>query len=108
VARVEIADHGPGIPQEVRDHLFEPFYSTRGSTGLGLSVCHGVVADHGGTIHAVDRPEGGACFVVELPLADDGAEWQRSPDAAEHGAARPAEATAEPPALTPVLGGKEG
>jgi len=105
-ARVEIADQGPGIPQEVRDHLFEPFYSTRGSTGLGLSVCHGVVADHGGTIHAANRPQGGACFVVELPLADGAPQRPRSPDAA---AAPAAEATAEPPpALTPALRGEGG
>jgi signal transduction histidine kinase len=68
-ARVQIADRGPGIPGEALPHLFEPFFSTRGSTGLGLAVCHGVVADHGGEIRAANRPGGGAVFTVELPLA---------------------------------------
>jgi two-component system C4-dicarboxylate transport sensor histidine kinase DctB len=69
-ARVQIADRGPGIPGEALPHLFEPFFSTRGSTGLGLAVCHGVVADHGGEIRAANRPGGGALFTVELPLAE--------------------------------------
>lgn len=70
-ARVEVLDRGPGIPEEVRPRLFEPFFSTRGSTGLGLAVCHGVVQDHGGEITAAQRPGGGAVFTVELPLAPD-------------------------------------
>jgi signal transduction histidine kinase len=74
LARVEVADRGSGIPPEAMDHLFEPFYSTRGSTGLGLSVCHGVVSDHGGTLRAANRRGGGARFVVELPLAEAGRE----------------------------------
>jgi signal transduction histidine kinase len=48
--------------------LFEPFYSTRGSIGLGLAVCEGIARDHGGTIRAANRPQGGAEMVVELPL----------------------------------------
>jgi signal transduction histidine kinase len=105
-ARVEIADQGPGIPQEVRDHLFEPFYSTRGSTGLGLSVCHGVVSDHGGSIHAVDRPEGGACFVVELPLADRPTSGEASTGSTAGEAPEP---TADaPPKLAPALHGEGG
>lgn len=72
-ARVSIEDRGPGIPEEALPHLFEPFFSTRGSTGLGLAVCHGVVQDHGGEIRAANRPGGGAELVVELPLAGAGA-----------------------------------
>ncbi len=71
LARVEVLDRGPGIPDEIRPRLFEPFFSTRGSTGLGLAVCHGVVQDHGGEIRAGQRPGGGAVFTVELPLAPD-------------------------------------
>ena len=66
---VAVADRGPGIPAEVAGRLFEPFISTRGSTGLGLAVCHGIARDHGGLIRAANRPGGGALFEVELPLA---------------------------------------
>ena len=48
--RVRIADDGPGIPAEVLPHLFEPGFSTRGSTGLGLSIIAETVAAHGGSI----------------------------------------------------------
>lgn len=64
---VTIEDEGPGLSEEVRKHLFEPFHSTRGSTGLGLAICHGIVAEHGGTIRGENRTEGGARFVVTLP-----------------------------------------
>lgn len=79
-ARIEVLDRGPGLTDEVREHMFEPFYSTRDSTGLGLAVCHGIVAAHGGSIEAVNRTGGGARLVVDLPLntpdsdADGGAE----------------------------------
>jgi signal transduction histidine kinase len=70
---VAVADRGPGIPPEVAGRLFEPFVSTRGSTGLGLAVCHGIATEHGGSIRAGNRPGGGATFEVELPLAAGGA-----------------------------------
>jgi len=63
-----VADRGPGFSAEARDHLFEPFFSTRGSTGLGLSVVHGIVVEHDGTIHAENRPDGGARVIVEIPI----------------------------------------
>jgi signal transduction histidine kinase len=68
-ALVLVADRGPGIPTEAVDHLFEPFFSTRGSTGLGLAVCHGIVTDHGGTLTVRNREGGGAEVEVRLPLA---------------------------------------
>ena len=67
-AVVRVADRGPGISAEVLPHLFEPFFSTRGSIGLGLAVCVGIVRDHGGSIRAANREGGGAEMVVELPL----------------------------------------
>lgn len=67
-AVVGVADRGPGIPAHALPHIFEPFYSTRGSTGLGLSVCHGIVSQHRGVITAENRLEGGAAFRVKLPL----------------------------------------
>ena len=67
-AIVLVADCGPGIPPDALQRIFEPFYSTRGSTGLGLSVCHGIVSEHRGRIQATNRPEGGAIFCIEFPL----------------------------------------
>lgn len=68
-ARLTVADRGPGFSDEALDHLFEPFFSTRDSTGLGLAVSHGIVVEHGGTIRGENRRGGGARVVVELPLA---------------------------------------
>jgi signal transduction histidine kinase len=69
-AVVRFVDDGPGLSDEAADHLFEPFFSTRGSTGLGLAVCHGIVREHGGSLTARNRPDGsGAAFEVRLPLA---------------------------------------
>ena len=69
LAVLAVADRGPGFTREALEHLFEPFFSTRGSTGLGLAVSHGIAAEHGGTIRGENRPGGGARVVVELPLA---------------------------------------
>jgi signal transduction histidine kinase len=67
---VTITDQGPGLTEEALDRLFEPFYSTRGSSGLGLAVCHGIVRDHLGEISAANVPEGrGAVFEIRLPQA---------------------------------------
>jgi signal transduction histidine kinase len=68
-ARVSVADRGSGLSREALDHLFEPFFSTRGSTGLGLAACHGIARDHDGSLRGSNRPGGGAEFVLELPLA---------------------------------------
>ncbi|MEA4908184.1 MAG: ATP-binding protein [Anaerolineaceae bacterium] len=71
VIRVTFEDEGPGIPAEIMTRIFDPFFTTKPEgegTGLGLSVCHGIVSEHGGHIWAENRPEGGAVFVVELPV----------------------------------------
>ena len=70
-ARLTVADQGPGFSDEALEHLFEPFFSTRDSTGLGLAVSHGIVLEHGGTIRGENRRGGGARVIVELPLETD-------------------------------------
>jgi CheY-like chemotaxis protein len=71
-AVLEIADNGPGMAPDVAKRAFEPFFTTKPQgvgTGVGLSVCHGIVAAHGGRID-VETAEGqGARFRVRLPLA---------------------------------------
>jgi two-component system CheB/CheR fusion protein len=69
--RIEILDRGPGIPMEIRDHLFEPFMTTRaGGTGLGLPIARRLTTVQGGTVTLDDRPGGGTVATVLLPLAD--------------------------------------
>lgn len=68
-AVIEVEDDGPGLPAGLGDRVFEPFVSTKTTgLGLGLSICRRIVEAHGGTIAAVNRPEGGARFTVRLPL----------------------------------------
>jgi PAS domain S-box-containing protein len=75
VIRIAFADDGPGIPGELLARIFDPFFTTRleqDGAGLGLAICHGIIAEHGGHIWAENRPEGGARFVIELPAASSG------------------------------------
>ncbi len=68
-ARIEVIDNGVGIADEDRDHLFEPFYSTKGlkGTGLGLVVTKKIVEAHGGQLLVVSKPGEGTHFTVLLP-----------------------------------------
>lgn len=71
VAVLAVADSGPGVHEDVADHVFEAFYSTKdGGMGMGLAICRSIVEAHHGEI-SVDRDPvlGGARFTVELPLA---------------------------------------
>ena len=71
---LEIADRGIGIAEQDLERIFEPFVTTKEQgTGLGLAVCKRIVTDHGGTIRARNRPEGGAVVSVTLPAAHRGA-----------------------------------
>jgi signal transduction histidine kinase/DNA-binding response OmpR family regulator len=68
---LEFSDSGPGIPEDRRNNIFEPFFSTKeGGTGLGLTVSYNIVTAHGGTLDLVDRDEPGACFRLFLPTGD--------------------------------------
>jgi two-component system nitrogen regulation sensor histidine kinase NtrY len=63
-----IADDGPGIPEEVKSRLFEPYFSTKkGGTGLGLAIVTSIISDHNGFVRVRDNNPRGACFVIELP-----------------------------------------
>jgi C4-dicarboxylate-specific signal transduction histidine kinase len=67
---IHIDDAGPGIDKDVRDRLFTPYVTTKGSrgTGLGLALSHRIIMEHEGTIEAGVSPLGGARFTVTLPL----------------------------------------
>jgi signal transduction histidine kinase len=66
---VQVTDTGPGIPEDLLPKLFTPFVTTKPvgrGTGLGLSVCYGIIKMHGGSITAANRPGGGASFEVTI------------------------------------------
>jgi two-component system NtrC family sensor kinase len=70
-ACLEVSDTGPGIPPEIRARMFEPFFTTKPpgqGTGLGLSLCRGIIEVHGGTLEVESEPGQGARFRVNLPL----------------------------------------
>ena len=66
----EFADRGPGIPEADRQRVFEPFFSTRDSTGLGLSICHTIVRQHDGELEVAPRAGGGSVFRLRLPARE--------------------------------------
>jgi two-component system, OmpR family, sensor kinase len=74
--RIEVRDHGPGLPTDDPGELFERFWRSeggrkqgRGGAGLGLAIVAGIVAAHDGRVEARNAPDGGASFVVHLPAA---------------------------------------
>jgi signal transduction histidine kinase len=69
--RVEVRDDGPGVPAELRESIFTPFFTTREKgTGLGLAFVREIVRDHGGDVIVESAPGGGAVFAFDLPAAD--------------------------------------
>jgi len=67
--RVQVIDHGKGVPEEERERIFKSFYSLDGHTGLGLTICRGIIEAHHGRIWVESAPGGGACFVIVLPVS---------------------------------------
>ncbi|HTY38293.1 MAG TPA: cache domain-containing protein [Bacteroidota bacterium] len=66
---ISFADNGPGIPEDVRERIFDPFYTTKEhGTGLGLSISYGIVEQHGGTIAVESCPGKGSTFTIQLPI----------------------------------------
>lgn len=69
IIRITFEDNGPGIPQRNLKSIFDPFFTTREvGLGLGLSICCAILESHGGSIYAMNRPQKGSTFVVELPI----------------------------------------
>jgi PAS domain S-box-containing protein len=76
--RISVLDDGPGIPASALTKLFRPFFTTKANgTGLGLAVVQKIIVQHGGQVEARNRAEGGAAFIVTLPLP------RRVPEAVE-------------------------
>jgi signal transduction histidine kinase len=69
IVRISVVDNGPGIPEEVQAKLFQPFVSTKKTgMGVGLSICHAIIAAHDGSVWAEPNPDGGTIFHIKLPL----------------------------------------
>ncbi|MCE5333078.1 MAG: PAS domain-containing protein [Desulfobacteraceae bacterium] len=69
--RIEVIDTGTGIPREILPRIFDPFFSTKSrdrGTGLGLSVVHGIVKEHGGSIYVKSQEGFGARFILKFPI----------------------------------------
>jgi hemoglobin-like flavoprotein len=72
--QIEVADNGPGVPEQIRARVFDPFFTTKpigAGTGIGLGVSRGIVEAHGGSLALAPSRNRGACFVVRLPLRQD-------------------------------------
>jgi signal transduction histidine kinase len=73
-AQIRVCDRGPGVPPELLARIFEPFYRLPGASerdggvGLGLALVKSIALRHGGRVHCENRSDGGACFVIDLPL----------------------------------------
>jgi two-component system sensor histidine kinase FlrB len=77
---ISIKDNGPGINANIRDKIFQPFYtSTSKGTGLGLAVVKSVVSAHQGEVNLLNQTDGGAHFVIKLPLLEQGSVMSNSP-----------------------------
>ena len=70
--KISVADHGPGVSEQLGDNIFHPFVTTkREGLGVGLAISRSIVQSCGGSLTYRDNPGGGAVFVVDLPAAKD-------------------------------------
>jgi signal transduction histidine kinase len=70
---VTVHDNGEGISDDIRDHLLEPFFTTRidsGGSGLGLYIADFIITNHGGSLTFDSQPDTGTTFTVSIPAAD--------------------------------------
>jgi signal transduction histidine kinase len=66
---IQVSDSGPGVSQENRDKILDPYFTTKHEgTGIGLSLCHRIITDHGGSLKVSDGELGGAEFRIEIPI----------------------------------------
>ena len=91
---IRVVDTGPGIEEEDLDHIFDPFYTRKKTMGMGvgLSICHGIIEDHDGSVVAENAPSGGTVFTITMPVAKN--KKQTEP------ASRP-DSSSDQPALRP-------
>jgi len=74
--QILISDTGSGIPEEILPHIFEPFVSTKESTGLGLAVVYGIIQQHKGEIEVDSKPDQGTTFMITLPRRPARGQWE--------------------------------
>ena len=66
---IKVKDSGHGIPQDIRNDIFEPFYTTKNTgSGIGLNICHRIITDHGGTLGLSSAEQKGAEFIIKIPI----------------------------------------
>ena len=71
--RFSVKDNGPGVPADIAERIFDPLFTTKSAgkgTGVGLALCNRIIASHGGTISLQQEAGSGACFVLDLPIAE--------------------------------------
>jgi len=69
---IEIEDNGPGIPEDIKDNILQPFFTTKkgtAGTGLGLSITNDIIKAHGGQLEIKTEPGNGSVFAISLPSA---------------------------------------
>ena len=73
-----VDDNGPGVPPDLREKIFDPFVTTKkSSTGIGLSICRRILADHDGSLKAMSNPLKGGRFVIKIPIYNGQTESDR-------------------------------
>ncbi|GAB4325532.1 MAG: hypothetical protein Kow0069_31580 [Promethearchaeota archaeon] len=102
--RVDVVDHGVGIPEEAKEHIFEPYFTTKpNGTGLGLATAYSIVKRHGGRLFFAPTPGGGTTFSFVLPLVEGTTEPTGGDGTEFFGAGRRALVMDDDPSVRSVL-----